>query len=70
MKYAEKLDGTFFLHWESLWPGVDGTVFKRCARFYDQAGSGGRNTKSITFCFAVLAIAPSLHLKTQLILTL
>ena len=23
MKYAEKLDETFFLHWESLWPGVD-----------------------------------------------
>ena len=22
MKYVEKLDGTFFLHWESLWPGV------------------------------------------------
>ena len=22
MKYVEKLDGYFFLHWESLWPGV------------------------------------------------
>ena len=22
MKYVEKLDGIFFLHWESLWPGV------------------------------------------------
>ena len=22
MKYVEKLDGLFFLHWESLWPGV------------------------------------------------
>ena len=23
VKYVEKLDGYFFLHWESLWPGVD-----------------------------------------------
>ena len=22
VKYVEKLDGYFFLHWESLWPGV------------------------------------------------
>ena len=25
VKYAEKLDGTFFLHWEILWPGVKRT---------------------------------------------
>ena len=26
MKYVEKLDGYFFLHWESLWPGVSRPV--------------------------------------------
>ena len=25
VRYAEKLSALFYLHWESLWPGVEGT---------------------------------------------
>ena len=30
VKYVEKLDGYFFLHWESLWPGVGSVVYCVC----------------------------------------